>query len=90
MSDLADVELNALTDLDGCIIGYYARGWHEPSVFVAALADHRPTAPRITPDAVRREHWRCVPTIYNDDRMMMFTKARRPGRGAFQVTVWEA
>lgn len=87
MSEISDtIELQTLYDLDGAIVGLWAKGWHDPAVLIAA---GRERGKHITAPNVFQRYWRCVPIAYNDDRMMMFTQARGPGRGAFQVTVWE-
>lgn len=87
------VEVYDIGDM-GQQFGYFAKGHHDPAVFLEAvdyygaandcpgwLAHYRP----MVPEDVRHEHWRCIPLGEGFYRY----ETSKPGRGAFPVTVIE-
>lgn len=80
------IDIRILREFEGGPIGYYARGHHDPAAFVAAVAEFDDAG--YDAACVRLEYWRNLPAP-DGSGGSIYVKARKPGRGAYPVTVVE-
>jgi hypothetical protein len=89
-ADRAAIEIKLLTEFEGVgYYGYYARGHHAPSDFLAAVREDYDGAHGASEADVHQGWRRCVPVGGKGNHGVLMVPASGPGRGVWPITFVE-
>ena len=88
------INVNTLHEFEGNFVGYWARGWHDPNEFIAAIEDYCNGVMQygqfhMQPQRVRHTYYRNEPTdpVTREEAPLFYVERIKGGRGCYPVTI---